>query len=293
MLWICFYLYQYHKGQVWRGFDMLNHEDVAIKLEAGDTLSTHLWREAQIYEQLGGCIGFPKLYWYGSHEDDNEMVIDLLGASLEQVFNLCGRKFSLKTVLILIDQMASIFYYYKNISWILHSYHLVHCNLKPENFLLGVNGSAGILHLIDLGLSTEKIHPITGEHIPYKDGQKSLGTICYLSCNAHMGIQQSQCDDLEAIVYIKIYFLHGSLPWLGIKGSKEKKYRLIKKKKLHTTPAALCHGLPKEFHDFLLYTRSLAYNQDPDYFYICNLFRNLAAHHGFLYNYSYDWTRKN
>ncbi|EGO04315.1 hypothetical protein SERLA73DRAFT_118517 [Serpula lacrymans var. lacrymans S7.3] len=215
---------------------MLNHEDVAIKLEAGNTSSTHLWREAQIYERLGGCIGFPKLYWYGSHEDDNVMVIDLLGASLEQVLNLCGLKFSLKTVLMLLNQMESI-----SRIQTLHSYYLIHRDLKPENFLLGVNGSAGILHLIDLGLSTKNIHSITGEHIPYKDGQKLVGTIHYLSCNAHMG-------------------------------SKEKKYRHIKKKKLHTMPAALCHGLFKEFHDFLLYTCLLAYDQDPDYHYIHNLF---------------------
>jgi hypothetical protein len=49
----------------------------------------------------------PNVHWFGVEGDYNVMVIDLLGPSLEDLFNYCKRKFSLKTVLMLADQMVS------------------------------------------------------------------------------------------------------------------------------------------------------------------------------------------
>lgn len=54
-----------------------------------------------------GPVGIPSIKWCGAEGDYNVMVMELLGPSLEDLFNFCSRKFSLKTVLLLADQMVS------------------------------------------------------------------------------------------------------------------------------------------------------------------------------------------
>lgn len=55
------------------------------------------------------AAGIPNVRWFGVEGDYNVLVMDLLGPSLEDLFNFCSRKLSLKTVLMLADQMVIIF----------------------------------------------------------------------------------------------------------------------------------------------------------------------------------------
>jgi len=88
-----------------------------------------------------------------------------------------------------------------------------------------------------------------------------------------------------------MYFCRGSLPWQGLKAAtKKQKYDRIMEKKMTTSTEVLCRGFPNEFAIFLNYTRSLRFDDKPDYAYLRKLFRDLFVREGFQYDYIFDWT---
>lgn len=94
-------------GDIYLGINIISGEEVAIKLESVKAKHPQLEYESKVYKTLAGGVGVPFVRWYGTECDYNAMVLDLLGPSLEDLFNFCNRKFSLKTVLLLADQLVS------------------------------------------------------------------------------------------------------------------------------------------------------------------------------------------
>lgn len=137
-------------------------------------------------------MGIPNLHWFGVEGDYNVMVIDLLGPSLEDLFTYVGRKLSLKTVLMLADQMVmkanSILIYKISRIEYMHAKNFVHRDIKPDNFLVGTGKNSDRVYLIDYGLSKKYRDPRTGLHMPYKDNKSLTGTARYASINTHLGI---------------------------------------------------------------------------------------------------------
>uniref|UniRef100_A0A7N0ZT44 non-specific serine/threonine protein kinase n=1 Tax=Kalanchoe fedtschenkoi TaxID=63787 RepID=A0A7N0ZT44_KALFE len=141
--------------------DERSREQVAIKFESVRANNPRLASENRVYNRLGGENGmFPKVRWYGRSGQQYALVMDLLGDSLEKVFKQCGRRFSLKTVLMLADQMLDIMEY-------MHSKSYIHRDIKPDNFVTGLGNRANQVYLIDFGLAKKFRDSSTREHIPY------------------------------------------------------------------------------------------------------------------------------
>jgi len=233
-----------------------NGEKVAVKFEKHGARCPQLRHEYKVYRELQNAPGFAKVHYFGTQDSYNLMVMDLLGPSLEDQFNKCGRRFSLKTVLMVADQML------ERVE-LMHSRHLIHRDIKPANFVTdGGRGNGNFIYCIDFGLSKRYRHPRTLQHIPQREGRSLTGTPRYASINNHLGVEQSRRDDLESIGYVLVYFLKGGLPWQGLKAkSATKKYKLIMEKKQSITIPALCQGCPSQFAEYLAYCRSLGLKQ--------------------------------
>ncbi|KAI7757482.1 hypothetical protein M8C21_001473, partial [Ambrosia artemisiifolia] len=93
-------------GEIFLATHVDTHEIVAVKMENRQTKHPQLLYEAKLYNYLQGIVGVARIHWSGVDLQDNVLVLDLLGPSLEDLFVYCGRKFSLKTVLMLADQMV-------------------------------------------------------------------------------------------------------------------------------------------------------------------------------------------
>lgn len=278
-------------GQVYSAIDLNNDKKVvAIKLEENKKVEK-LKNEALIIKYLtnddDNVQGFPMAYWYGTDNvlsQFNYMVTDMLGPSLEDLFNLCSRKFSLKTVLMIIDQCLSRIEY-------IHHKHYIHRDIKPENFLMGLGNNSHLINAIDFGLSQKYRDSKTFCHIMFKENRSLVGTARYLSLNAHLGIEQSRRDDLESLGYMMIYFLKGTLPWQGIDSpNKLEKYQKIGEKKLKLPIEFYCCDIPEEFTIYMNYCRNLLFDEKPDYSFLKQLFSNLFLSKGYVRDYRYDWT---
>ena len=256
-------------GKIYISINLETKEEYAVKLETRESDSSRslLEIEAYILSNLK-AFGLPEIKLFGLSNDYNILIMELLGQSLENLFQSQNKSFSIKTACMLGIQMIDRIEY-------IHSRKIIHRDIKPDNFVMGRGLKSHIVYVLDFGLSKKYWSSSHKCHIPFVKGKKLTGTARYASINALSGYEQSRRDDLESIGYIIMYFIRGSLPWQGLKiNKKDDRYKKICEKKKSTSAKDLCSGFPPEFEKFVSYTRNLEFTQVPDYNYLRNLLKN-------------------
>jgi len=275
-------------GLIYLGTNIYTGEWVAVKLELQTARNPKLSSEYKIYRILAGGDGISRVHWFGKAGKYNALVLDVLGPSLYDLFKFCGKKFTLKTVSMLADQLLTRVEY-------MHSKNFIHRDIKPANFVMGLDmQELNKVYMIDFGLSKSYIDSETGQHIKYVNRRSFTGTVRYASVNAHRGMEQSRRDDLESVGYALIYFALGSLPWQNVEAKTKKKFHLlVMQKKMNTPVEILCRRLPTEFATYLNYCRTLRFNEKPDYKFLRKLFRKLFFRQKYCNDCLFDWTIQN
>ena len=269
-------------GKIYSSVNVTDGEHYALKMENKESGQNLLESEAYFLCYLRG-YGIPSVKSYGFSGNYNIMVMELLGKSLEDIFQSQQKKFSIKTVCMIGIQMLDRLEF-------VHQKNIIHRDIKPDNFVLGLDNKSHIIYILDFGLSKKFRSSRTHQHIKFSVNKKLTGTARYASINALKGCEQSRRDDLEAIGYVLMYFLRGSLPWQGLHVNKgEDRYKKILQKKKSTSAEDLCKGFPNEFCEYINYTRNLEFEADPDYKFLRGLLTTVLEKQKCQYDFHYDW----
>ncbi|CAD8185665.1 unnamed protein product [Paramecium pentaurelia] len=275
-------------GDIYLGVNTKNNIEVAIKLEPISSQCPQLRYEHEIYKRLladNQSIdrGIPHVYYTSEEGGYTFMVMDLLGASLEEIFVSKKKKFSLKTVVMIGLQFL------ERIEFI-HSKGIIHRDIKPDNFLIGKVNKQNKIYILDFGLAKRFIKE--NGHIPYRESKTLTGTARYCSLNTHLGVEQSRRDDIECMAYVLFYFLKSTLPWQNMRAkNKREKYERIMEKKMTTTYDELCKGVPKEFGLILKHARNLEFEEEPNYKYLKGLLENICQQERITVDNQFDWCK--
>ena len=250
---------------------------IKISKDIKNSSKNHLLIEYKIMKHLVGGIGIPKVYSYGKENDNIFLVQELLGNNLNQEMKKRKNKFNKKTFINIALQMISRIEF-------LHSYGFIHCDIKPDNFVLGLekeNNKKDIdknnftLYLIDYGLAEPYINLKTKVHKKPKENQGHKGTIDFCSINSHMGLSLSRRDDLESLAYCLIYLYLGNLPWTSSRSIGKSKENILNAKIEFSSIGKQLISIDKNLFKILDYVSKLQFEDKPNYKYIKELIKDI------------------
>ena len=221
--------------------------------------------EAKIYQYLRNEVGFLQMKWFEIDQTNSYIVTDLLGMNLTSYKKnvLFSHSNLIKNSGLLGIQMVQRI---KS----LHDKELIHRDIKPDNFLFGINEKSEILYLIDLGFCKRYILD-NNKHMSNKNTQNLIGSPTFVSLNVHRLCQPSRRDDIESVLYV-LLFLINKLKW---------DYLLVKDKynidKIVQLKEIIIYDIdiPTNIRELLYYCRKLEFDECPNYKYIIDKINNL------------------
>ena len=222
-------------------------------------LADTLHSEYMVYNKLHGIDGIPyvPIRAYGECKGYRYLVVERLERSLEDILQTNGPLQS-SVAARYGSQMIKVLQ-------TLHSKNVLYVDMKPENIMI----KDAKAHCVDFGI-TGQFMTMKGLHKEQTQSKQIIGTPTFASLRCHEGISNSRRDDIESLLYVLIYLMKGSLPWIHARSNAEGAN--IKKQ---VSIDMLCGSLPEGWSRMVDAIRKCEFSSRPDYQYFQQQFESM------------------
>ncbi|KAH0795567.1 CK1 family protein kinase [Histomonas meleagridis] len=259
-------------GSIWKVKSTEDDKYYAMKIEPLQAKRATLAFEIGVLKRLANSERFPKYVFDGSDETKRFLVEELLGPNLFKITeHLPGQYFEDCYIAKLADEML---YCIEAV----HKHGYVHRDIKPQNFVVRLNGNVAIC-LLDFGISKLYLNQ-NGQHIEARGHPSGGGSPVYASVNSHNQVDLSRRDDLISLIYSILSISKYRLPWMSTQGIQE----IGNIKKQHKL-SVLCKPLGPGFVEFANHVESLGFADEPNY----QLLHRALAKNIVKNQYLYQW----
>jgi len=277
------------QAKIYLGENIKTFEQFAIKVEKNKPenclLKNEIYMLGNLQNNSQKNMGIVEMITCAKYKDYLILIEKLLGKSLEILFLDLSKKFTILDICQIALQCIDRIEY-------VHSKGIIHCDIKPENFVIGLEDPNSI-YLIDFGLGQKYISLKTGKHIEFLFTGYMTGTARYASRNALRGKRLSRRDDIESFMYMILYFMAKKLPWQGLKAKNVgEKYKKIYNYKKEFNYKSFCKNYPKEITKLFEYVYSLAFTEKPLYEYIRESFNKILEQNNLYKKDFFSWMDK-